>query len=233
MPTELAGENVPGGGRFVAPAPISMRTLRPRVDRSRSSDAAIPSPLSQNATLRHRAPAVSHLGVMSSVDERISSHARSAPVAFCNSGARGVVGRFLRLVAKQQTTALLATVADYAVMTACASGGGVSPPLATACGALIGAVVGFVLARRWVFRAVEATPLVQAWRYLAVSVVSLAANAAGEALLVRAGLHYLAARPIISVTVGLAWNLPMQQLFVFRRRRLAVASVRRERRQMG
>ena len=144
-------------------------------------------------------------------------------IAFCNSRFRMFAGRLLRLVAKQQTAALLATLVDYAVMAACASGAGMSPALATACAALVGTFVGFVLGRRWVFRAVETTALGQAWRYLAVSLVSLVANALGEALLVGTGLHYLAARPIISTAVGLGWNLPMQQFFVFRRPKLSAA----------
>lgn len=138
-------------------------------------------------------------------------------IAVCNSRVRTFAGRAIRLVAKQQTAALLATLVDYAVMASCASGAGMSPALATACGALVGTFVGFALGRRWVFRACEANALGQLWRYLAVSLVSLVSNAAGEALLVGAGLHYLAARPIISVAVGLGWNLPMQQFFVFRR----------------
>lgn len=138
-------------------------------------------------------------------------------IALCNSRVRTFAGRLVRLVAKQQTAALVATLVDYAVMAACASGAGMSPALATACGALVGTFVGFALGRRWVFRAAEASALGQLWRYLAVSLVSLVGNAAGEALLVGAGLHYLAARPIISIAVGLGWNLPMQQFFVFRR----------------
>ena len=94
-----------------------------------------------------------------------------------------------------------------------------NPALATACGALVGMFVGFGLGRRWVFAATGASALGQAWRYLVVSLVSLVANAGGEAALVGAGLHYLAARPIISISVGLGWNLPMQQFFVFRARR--------------
>lgn len=124
----------------------------------------------------------------------------------------------VRLAAKQQTAALMATVVDYSVMSGCASGAGMNAALATACGALVGTFVGFALGRRWVFRAVDGAALPQWWRYLVVSLMSLLANAGGEALLVRTGLHYLAARPIISTTVGLGWNLPMQQLFVFRPR---------------
>ena len=146
---------------------------------------------------------------MNSSDAIASNHCPSPPFA----------RRLVQLVAKQQTAALSATAVDYAVMTACASGAGMSPVVATACGALVGTFVGFTLGRRWVFRARDGSALAQAWRYLAVSLVSLVANAAGEALLVRAGLHYLAARPIISTGVALGWNLPMQQFFVFRPRR--------------
>jgi putative flippase GtrA len=127
----------------------------------------------------------------------------SDSIAICDYGFRVFSGRLVRLVAKQQTAALLATLVDYAVMAACASGAGMSAASATACGSLVGMFVGFALGRRWVFRAVEAHALGQAWRYLAVALVS--------------GLHYLAARPIISTAVGLGWNLPMQQFFVFRR----------------
>jgi putative flippase GtrA len=141
----------------------------------------------------------------------------SDSIAICDYGFRVFSGRLVRLVAKQQTAALLATLVDYAVMAACASGAGMSAASATACGSLVGMFVGFALGRRWVFRAVETNAFGQAWRYLAVSLVSLLANAGGEALLVGAGLHYLAARPIISIAVGLGWNLPMQQFFVFRR----------------
>jgi hypothetical protein len=51
-----------------------------------------------------------------------------------------------------------------------------------------------------------------------VSLASLVGNAGGEGLLVGLGLHYLVARPIISLAVGLGWNLPMQRFFVFQRR---------------
>ena len=123
-----------------------------------------------------------------------------------------------RLVAKQQTAALLATAVDYLVMTACVRAGRLHPATATACGAAVGTVVGFSISRRWVFAASSGSRVRQLWRYCAVSLLSLVMNCAGEGLLVHAGLHYLAARPAVSLTVGLGWNLPMQSCFVFRRR---------------
>ena len=174
---------------------------------------------SQNAIYGHGAPVVADVARILNDRREFATAGSDRSLAFCKTPFRSFAGRVGRLVAKQQTAALLATAVDFAVMTACVGGAGMNPALGTACGALVGTVVGFVLGRRWVFRALESTAFGQAWRYVAVSLVSLVANAAGEALLVAAGMHYLAARPIISITVGLGWNLPMQQFFVFRRRR--------------
>jgi len=153
-----------------------------------------------------------------SQDATFTDEPASITAAFCKPGLRAAAGRLFRLVAKQQTAALAATLVDYVVMAACASGFGMRPTWATAFGSLAGMFIGFALGRRWVFRAADATALGQLGRYVAVSLASLVANAAGEGLLVGLGLHYLAARPIISLAVGLGWNLPMQKLFVFRRR---------------
>lgn len=117
----------------------------------------------------------------------------------------------------------MATAVDYGVMIACVSIGSLKAMTATACGALVGSIVGFTLSRRWVFRRTDAPVYAQMVRYIGVSLLSLLANVGGEALLVGAGLHYLAARPIISVAVALAWNLPMQCLFVFAVQRRTVA----------
>ena len=153
-----------------------------------------------------------------SQDATFADEPPSVAVAFRQTRLRDAAGRLARLVAKQQTAALVATLVDYAVMAACASGFGMHPSWATACGSLVGMFVGFALGRRWVFRAGHATPTGQFCRYAAVSLASLVANAGGEGLLVGLGLHYLVARPIISIAVGLGWNLPMQHFFVFRRR---------------
>lgn len=201
-----------------------MRLPRAKREATRARHAPLTLAHSQNARYDAAAPAIADVPVIAGDDREFPVFRRGPSIAFCNSRFRTFAGRVVRLVAKQQTAALLATVVDYAVMAACASGAGMSPAIATACGAFVGTFVGFFLGRQWVFRAVGTSALSQAWRYLAVSLASLAANAAGEALLVGAGLHYLAARPIISTAVGLGWNLPMQQFFVFRRPRVTVGS---------
>ena len=151
-----------------------------------------------------------------------SARAAAPSTAECGLPRRELARYLVRLVAKQQTTAVAATAVDYLVMIVGVSGVGLHPSTATALGALAGTVLGFVLARRWVFRASDGPPLTQASRYVAVSLVSLVANSAGEGLAVRCGLQYIVARTLVSVIVGLAWNLPMQHLFVFRRRRSAL-----------
>jgi len=197
-----------------------MRRLRTKTEAAQRPTAARFPIFSQNASDDNRPRSLADLPVIASNRPALTLLDGGDSIALCNSRVRTFAGRVVRLVAKQQTAALAATLVDYAVMTACASGAGMSPALATACGALVGTFVGFALGRRWVFRAAEANALGQLWRYLAVSLVSLVGNAAGEALLVGAGLHYLAARPIISIAIGLGWNLPMQQFFVFRRARI-------------
>lgn len=194
-----------------------MRLPRAKSEGAQQSRAALLLARSQNARYGGSPQIIADVPGIDGDRRQFEASADGGSIAICNSRFRTVTGRLARLVAKQQTAALLATLVDYAVMAACASGAGMTPAWATACGALVGTFVGFVLGRQWVFRAVETTALAQAWRYLAVSLISLIANAGGEALLVGAGLHYLAARPIISTAVGLGWNLPMQQFFVFRR----------------
>ena len=95
------------------------------------------------------------------------------------------------------------------------------PALAAAMGALCGAVMNFVLGRRWVFQARSSGILPQAARYAAVAAASAGWNALGEYLLHNAAhVEYVLARAVVSLMVGLAWNFPLQQRFVFRREKV-------------
>jgi putative flippase GtrA len=111
--------------------------------------------------------------------------------------------------------ALLATAVDHAVMIAAVRAAGLAPAPATAIGALCGAVVAFALGRRWVFGAAGDAMVAQALRYGVVSALSLGFNVVGEALLVRAGVHYFVARVLVALAVGLGWNFPLQRRWVF------------------
>lgn len=124
--------------------------------------------------------------------------------------------RTLFLLSQHQIGALIATTVDYGVMIFCVSVIGASPVWGTIAGSIAGAFVSFTLGRRWIFDAERGHMGAQALRYALVSGASLCANAAGEWLLVHAGLHYIVARIIASLFVGLAWNFPMHRHFVFR-----------------
>ena len=124
--------------------------------------------------------------------------------------ARALIGCFGRL----QAVAILATAVDHAVMLA-AHAAGLTPTSATAVGALCGALVAFALGRRWVFGADRDAMIVQALRYALVATLSLCLNVAGEAFLVRAGIHYYVARVLVALAVGFTWNYPLQRYWVF------------------
>lgn len=92
-----------------------------------------------------------------------------------------------------------------------------SPVLAAAAGALVGALINFALNRHWVFHAERAPLGGQALRYAVVSAASAGWNALGEHLLFKVvGLHYVLARVMVAVAVSLGWNFPMQRGWVFR-----------------
>lgn len=120
---------------------------------------------------------------------------------------------------RHQIAAFLAASLDYLVMIALVSGAGAAPALATACSAAVGAVLNFILGRFWAFDGRDANAGPQVLRYGVVSGTSLGLNTLGEYLVAqRLGVQYVLARVLVSVTISLLWNYPMQRFFVFERR---------------
>ena len=124
----------------------------------------------------------------------------------------------LLIFSQHQIAAILATALDYAVMIACVSAVGLSAPLGTAVGSIVGAVANFTLGRRWVFQSTTSAMAGQAWRYAFVALFSLGFETGGEKLMVAMGLNYIVARLIASSCVGMLWNYPMHRAFVFKSR---------------
>lgn len=123
----------------------------------------------------------------------------------------------LSVLLRHQAGALLASALDLGVMTACVELLGVRPSMATAAGAVCGAIANFLFSRHVVFRAGAGSRLGQALRYVLVAAVSLLLNAGGVWLLAeRLAVGYFAARLAVSIAVSLAWNYPMHRYFVFR-----------------
>lgn len=89
--------------------------------------------------------------------------------------------------------------------------------LATALGALTGAVVNFLLGRFWSFEAQDKPPQGQAFRYAVVSVGSLLLNAGGVyAITEWGGLKYGYSKLIVSLLIGFFFNFPLQRHYVFK-----------------
>lgn len=123
------------------------------------------------------------------------------------------------LLGRHQAASFAATAADFGAMVSLVELAGLSPVVAAAAGALVGAGLNFYLNRRWVFRVEHEPAAGQALRYALVSAASAGWNALGEHLLFRVlGLHYVIARVLVSVTVGLGWNFPLQRGWVFQER---------------
>lgn len=122
-----------------------------------------------------------------------------------------------RTLGRHQLGAAAATAVDFGSMIAFVDRLGLTPVAATALGASLGAITNFVLGRAWIFRRHEGHWAGQAVRYALVSATSAGLNAFGEHLLHDlARVQYVLARIVVSVTVSLLWNFPMQHRFVFR-----------------
>jgi putative flippase GtrA len=122
-----------------------------------------------------------------------------------------------RTLGRHQLGAVTATAVDFAAMIALVEALGVSPVVATAAGATLGAVTNFVLGRVWIFRRHVGHWAAQAARYAVVSAAGAGLNAFGEHVAHDvAGLQYVVGRVFVSVGVSLLWSFPMQRRFVFR-----------------
>jgi len=124
-----------------------------------------------------------------------------------------------RTLGRHQMGAAIATGVDFATMILLVERAGVSPVVATAVGASVGAVTNFLLGRAWIFRRHSGHWAAQALRYATVSAASASLNALGEHVVHDvAGMQYVLARVLVSIAVSLLWNFPMQRRFVFRDR---------------
>lgn len=110
--------------------------------------------------------------------------------------------------------ALVATAVDFvAVLLLVWSG--FPPPLATACGCVVGALVNFSVNRIWTFASHDPT-LPQARRYTFVSFTSALLNSGGVAvILLLPSIDYRIAWVLVRAAVFALWNFPLQRDYVF------------------
>jgi phosphatidylglycerophosphate synthase/putative flippase GtrA len=109
--------------------------------------------------------------------------------------------------------AVLATAVDFLMVLMCAQF--MPPPLATAAGCGVGAVVNFTVNRIWTFGSTDA-PFPQARRYAFVSLTSALLNSGGVAvILLLPDVDYRIAWLIVRGAVFALWNFPLQRDYVF------------------
>ncbi len=111
----------------------------------------------------------------------------------------------------------IATAADFALVTLLVGTLFSPPPLATAVGCGLGAVVNFTINRVWAFGGNGDRKLPQLGRYGFVSLTSAGLNAGGVAvLLLLPSIDYRLAWALVRGAVFIAWNFPLQRDYVFK-----------------
>ncbi len=113
--------------------------------------------------------------------------------------------------------ALTATGTDFLVTIGLKEVAGLWYVASNATGALCGAVVSFVLLRKWAFRRHDQRWHGQAVRYVLASGLSLLLNTAGVWFLTETfDIQYIVSKIVVAVFMGLTVNFLMFKYFVFR-----------------
>jgi len=119
---------------------------------------------------------------------------------------------------RYNVSALIATAADFLVLSILHYGFGMYYVYATAIGAVAGAIVSFFLGRHWAFMNKEGKLSIQGFKYILTSFFSLILNVGGVYLLVDIiGItNVLLAKTIIALVVGFFFNFPMQRFYIYK-----------------
>jgi putative flippase GtrA len=124
--------------------------------------------------------------------------------------------------ARNAGAGVIATLADFALVSALVGRLGIAPPVATLWGCGLGGVVNFALNRHWAFDS-GASLQRSAVRYALISATSALLNSAGVALLLALGtltyaLPYQLVWWLVRGLVSVFYNFPVQRRFVFAHR---------------
>jgi putative flippase GtrA len=123
---------------------------------------------------------------------------------------------------RSQIASLIATIVDFSCLIFLVEIGHIWYVAATAIAACLGAIVNFILGRRWSFEAEHQAVHGQIIRYAVVSGISLALNSVGVYLLTEyMGIYYAISRIITAILVGVLFNFPLHRHFVFGRQTYA------------
>lgn len=118
---------------------------------------------------------------------------------------------------KAQAAAMLGSVLDFLVTLLLAEGLHRGYILANLAGNITGAIIQFLLCRNWAFEAASGRVSMQMIRFILVWVGNFLLFAGALYVCVHGfKLHYLLAKTLISVLLGLTYQYFLQKHFVFR-----------------
>lgn len=123
----------------------------------------------------------------------------------------------MRTFLKANAASLIASSCDYGFTVLLKEVLKADKYFAGVAGTVLGGIINFFICRHWVFKSVEGRAFSQGKRYFITWVGNLVLNAGGYYLLLNyAGLHYIVAKLITSLTVAVAYNYPLQKKYVFK-----------------
>lgn len=122
---------------------------------------------------------------------------------------------------RSQIAALAATAVDFGSLVFLVEVAHVYYVVATAIGALLGAVTNFTMGRHWTFHPGEGALFdavhAQARRYALVSAGSLALNTFGVYFFTEVGkTPYVASKAVAAILISVFFNFPLHRHYVFR-----------------
>jgi putative flippase GtrA len=124
---------------------------------------------------------------------------------------------FLASFSRAQVSSALATLADFGLLFFLTEIVHVYYVTSVAVGALAGAILNFMINRRWSFEASQGSVHHQAFRYALVSAGSLILNTGGTYLVTESfKIPYGFSVVAVSLLVGFAFNYPLHRYFVFK-----------------
>ncbi|MBL0359016.1 MAG: GtrA family protein [Chitinophagaceae bacterium] len=118
---------------------------------------------------------------------------------------------------KANIAAIIATCCDYVFTFIMVELMGADKIPAGIGGTVAGGVINFFICRHWAFKAANGKIFHQGKKYFFTWAGNLMLNAAGFYLFINyAGIDYMLAKVITSLTVALAYNYPLQKRYVFK-----------------
>ena len=118
---------------------------------------------------------------------------------------------------KANLSSSIASFFDYLVTIFLVSVFRVDVVIASTTGTVCGGVLNFLIGRNWVFEAKQRKVKQQAFRYGIVWTGNLLLNTGGMYLFTKIlKVHYVVAKPFVSLIVGFCYNYTLQKRYVFK-----------------